>query len=835
MFDNCNTWLGPILWFIGAFLLGYLLRFFLKNRDKEQVEALQKENERLAASLKQEKGEPTPVETPSTNVTALEEQIREYENQIDELQSDIALLRNQNADLQSQAASANEGEFATGEMVVQDDLKRIEGIGPRVEKILNKAGIVTWTELAATPASRLREILDAEGGRFQYLDPTSWPQQAMLAKEGKWQELEALQQELIGGVYYGPPGTYTDTDDLKRIEGVGPRVEGLLNQSGIHTWKQLAQYDPAEIKKILETAGGRYRNINPASWPRQASLAAAGEWEELDKLQEELIGGEYPEGAGVDTEKEDLKIIEGLGVQAEKTLNRAGINTYEALAQQSPIKLRQILDREGDRYINLDPTSWPQQAMLAAAGRWDDLHTLQDELISGLYVGPSHAQYGGDDLKRIEGIGPRIEGLLNHAGINSFEALARTDIAKLQEILAAAGHPYDHIDPTPWVNQAQLATEEKWDKLDKVQNEMILDTYATIGDDLKRIEGIGPKIEAMLKEEGITTFQELAKTEPKQLKEILDKGGDRYRIHNPGTWPEQAALAVAGKWEELDRLQEELIGGLRLRNEKDDLKVIEGISPKVEALLAAENIITWKTLSETDPQRLREILNQAGDQYRFVDPYSWPEQARLAHEGKWEALSEIQQQLYAGAFASTQVDDAPDDLKRIEGVGPKIEDLLNEAGIFTFTQLANTSVDALKAILNAAGDKYRIHDPSTWPQQAALAADRRWKELDKLQVELIGGKAKSPAVLAATSRDDLKIVEGIGPKIEGLLNDAGIHTWKQLANTQVERLKQILVDAGDRYRIHNPGTWPRQAGLAAEGKWDELNTLQEELIGGRES
>jgi hypothetical protein len=80
--------------------------------------------------------------------------------------------------------------------------------------------------------------------------------------------------------------------------------------------------------------------------------------------------------------------------------------------------------------------------------------------------------------------------------------------------------------------------------------------------------------------------------------------------------------------------------------------------------------------------------------------------------------------------------------------------------------------------------------------------------------------------------DDLKLVEGIGPKIAGILQAAGVTTFAQLAATDVSRLKQILADA-DFMAPANPGTWPEQAGLAAAGKWDELEALQDELKGGR--
>lgn len=81
------------------------------------------------------------------------------------------------------------------------------------------------------------------------------------------------------------------------------------------------------------------------------------------------------------------------------------------------------------------------------------------------------------------------------------------------------------------------------------------------GDDLTRIEGIGPKIAEHLTAGGISTFAQLADADAERLQEILDEAGPRYRVHDPGTWSQQAALARDGKDDELQQLQDELKGG----------------------------------------------------------------------------------------------------------------------------------------------------------------------------------------------------------------------------------------------------------------------------------
>jgi predicted flap endonuclease-1-like 5' DNA nuclease len=80
----------------------------------------------------------------------------------------------------------------------------------------------------------------------------------------------------------------------------------------------------------------------------------------------------------------------------------------------------------------------------------------------------------------------------------------------------------------------------------------------------------------------------------------------------------------------------------------------------------------------------------------------------------------------------------PDDLKRIEGVGPKIASVLQATGIETFAQLAASDVARLRDILQAAG--IRIADPETWPEQAALAVQEEWEALETLQGQLKGGR-----------------------------------------------------------------------------------------------
>ena len=84
---------------------------------------------------------------------------------------------------------------------------------------------------------------------------------------------------------------------------------------------------------------------------------------------------------------------------------------------------------------------------------------------------------------------------------------------------------------------------------------------------------------------------------------------------------------------------------------------------------------------------------------------------------------------------------------------------------------------------------------------------------------------------APAQPDDLQVIEGIGPKISTILREAGVITFAQLASTDVGRLREILQATG--IRLNDPTAWPEQAALAAEGRWDDLNTLKASLKAGR--
>jgi large subunit ribosomal protein L27 len=145
-----------------------------------------------------------------------------------------------------------------------------------------------------------------------------------------------------------------------------------------------------------------------------------------------------------------------------------------------------------------------------------------------------------------------------------------------------------------------------------------------------------------------------------------------------------------------------------------------------------------------------------------------------------------------------------------------------------------TPYDAVAEVALPKADAKKEVKAAVAPKAAAVVTPKA--EAPAPKVEAVAPKAEAPAVapVAASGKpDDLKKVEGIGPKIEQLLHDKGILTFNDLAAASVDAVRAILAEAGPRYTIHDPGTWGKQAEMAAAGKWDELKAWQKELDGGK--
>ena len=160
--------------------------------------------------------------------------------------------------------------------------------------------------------------------------------------------------------------------------------------------------------------------------------------------------------------------------------------------------------------------------------------------------------------------------------------------------------------------------------------------------------------------------------------------------------------------------------------------------------------------------------------------------------------------------------DTSGDLKALQDKNTRLE-----ADLAACRDSLNTSGSASSGATDAASlaSGFATSEGSSMDKAGAMAATE--------EISFDAGDAKA-ALGKSIKLNDLKVIEGIGPKIENLFNNEGITTWSGLADLHVARCREILMTGGDRYRLHDPASWPMQARMCAEGKWKDLARWQDD-------
>ncbi len=182
-----------VIMLVVAFTLGYFLRHFLQKKNTVVAENL--ENDNLSEELLKTRNE---LERSIKEKAELRKSlILEYATQIDDLKFKLQQSREDLEKSLIQRAANHPPEAITeDENTSSDNLMKIEGIGPALAKLLNKAGLKSYGDLASTEVDKLKQILSEAGSRYKVHDPTSWPLQSKLAAEGKWEDLKSFQMSL---------------------------------------------------------------------------------------------------------------------------------------------------------------------------------------------------------------------------------------------------------------------------------------------------------------------------------------------------------------------------------------------------------------------------------------------------------------------------------------------------------------------------------------------------------------------------------------------------------------------------------------------------------------
>ncbi len=164
----------------------------------------------------------------------------------------------------------------------RDDFTLIEGIGPFIQGKLYENGIYTYDQLSGLDLSGIRDLARAIRFLPDRIIADDWPGQAA--------QLNRLKTE-NPAAFAATQTNKPDPDNLSIIAGINPDVESVLQEAGIRNWAILADAEITDLRTILDMAGASYRDADPASWPAQAKLAIAGQWELLEEFKRELENG----------------------------------------------------------------------------------------------------------------------------------------------------------------------------------------------------------------------------------------------------------------------------------------------------------------------------------------------------------------------------------------------------------------------------------------------------------------------------------------------------------------------------------------------------------------
>lgn len=251
-------------------------------------------------------------------------------------------------------------------------------------------------------------------------------------------------------------------------------------------------------------------------------------------------------------------------------LNEGELQTKINSLEADKREIQKSLNKASDRSLQLENSSMAYQDTIR------DLETQlveRDKVISVLKASTSAAvnattdsytptkQKGApapeetDDLSLINGVGPFIEKKLNEVGVYQYAQIASWTKEDIEQITTKIQFFPGRIEQDNWVEQAQQLLKEKARQSIRQQQ---LATVPSDPTDLKVIDGIGPRTEDLLKDNGIKSWHDLANLSVEQLKNLLLKTGAPFDILDPNTWAQQARLAANGEWERLKEYQDYL-------------------------------------------------------------------------------------------------------------------------------------------------------------------------------------------------------------------------------------------------------------------------------------
>jgi len=360
---------------------------------------------------------------------------------------------------------------------------------------------------------------------------------------------------------------------------------------------------------------------------------------------------------------DDLTKIEGINARTARRMKDAGILTFADLQTAGARRLQRIITSKGATgWRKEDLQGLARQAGLAAKQDWEGLelwkqnrrNEVQQSVASKTSANKSQATKASastdrrDDLTKLEGIDSKTAKRLQDSGILTFADLHSTKSGRLRQILSSDGKSdWAKNDLKSLSTQAGFAMRNDWDGLKLWRKERAQPKQtATVTsesqqhDDLTKINGIEPETVELLNKSGIRTYRQLRSSKLTWLRQILKNGGTKFQSIDPTSWSVQSDFASRGDWRGLRSWQgqQEISAqrqGSTVRQSattsatgSQDLTVVHGIGPATQKLLNGAGIHSFEQIAELTGQKLVELLAQADENFKPVQPQTWPRQAK---------------------------------------------------------------------------------------------------------------------------------------------------------------------------------------------------------------
>lgn len=268
---------------------------------------------------------------------------------------------------------------------------------------------------------------------------------------------------------------------------------------------------------------------------------------------------------------------------------------------------------------------------------------------------------------------------------------------------------------------------------------------------------------------------------------------------------------------------------------RDDLTLINGVGPFLEKKLNNIGIYTYEQISSLNAETIVEVTEAIEFFPGRIEKDNWVGQANrlLGRGGDMNVRARI---------AVPEIKEVTDvvitDNNSIEDVASTEEIELEMLAKETTIAIESASDEIPKEVMDISDLEVSIEEKITDVEEVAdgiVLGSRSMEEVaEENTTEAADEEIPVANPFAKYKENDLKVIEGIGPKISEVLTKAGIDTWQKVADSKAEDLKKILAAAGHRFKIHNPSTWPQQADFAVKGNWIKLKEYQDYLVGGKD-